>query len=311
MGGVEESVRTFRAMGSDCAVRVIVGDGRAEPLLDRAVDRVIDLEHRWSRFLADSELCQLNDHAGAPVFLSPETFAVISLAIDAWRSTNGRFDPTMLDALVDAGYDRDFDAIVAGSTRTRRAVDGPRPLDRVELDPRSSMVLAPAGLHFDLGGIGKGRAADLVCEQLLDDGAVGACVDLGGDIRFGGATATGEGWTVIVDDPFHPGEDLVALGVATGAIATSSTLKRRWPNADGDAHHLLDPGTAAPARSGLAVVTVLAAEAAWGEAHAKAALVAGADAGRDLIERAGLAALFVGDDGTTATIGTFESFVLA
>lgn len=311
---VEESVRRLRAMGSECEIRVVVGDGRGGPMLDRAVDLVLELERRWSRFRADSELSQLNAHSGAPVFTSPETFALVSLAIDAWGATDGWFDPTLLDAIVARGYDATFDEVAS-----RVAAPPPRAIDvgpgvgpgAIELEPRSSMVLAPAGLHLDLGGIGKGRAADLVLEQLLRDGATGACVDLGGDLRLGGTTAEGTGWVVVVDDPFRPGEDLAVLGVAAGAITTSSTRKRRWETIDGPAHHLLDPWTAMPARSGLSSVTVLAAEAAWGEAHAKAALVAGPVEGRALIERAGLSALFVDDDGHVTEVGDIAAFVIA
>lgn len=310
---VRESVRSFRAMGSECEIRVVVGDHRGEPLLDRAVDLVLDLERRWSRFVEDSELTQLNAHAGAPVFVSPETFAVVALAIEAWRATGGLFDPTLLDALIAAGYDTTFDLLAARGAVATSTTDGDRGdriLDRVELDERSSMVLAPAGLHLDLGGIGKGRAADLVFAQLQDDGVVGACIDLGGDIRLGGTTAEGTGWAVVIDDPFRPGQDLVALGLASGSVTTSSTRRRRWETRDGGAHHLLDPRTGTSTRSGLVAVTVLAAEAAWGEAHAKAALVAGPDEGRALIERAGLSALFIADDGSMSPVGSFAAFVL-
>lgn len=309
------TVRRFRAMGSDCEIRVVVDDDRGEPLLDRAVDLVHDLERRWSRFLPDSELVQLNAHSGAPVFVSPETYALVALAIHAWRATDGFFDPTLLDALVAAGYDSTFDDVVARESVTATGstpidpvrIGGP---DDIELDPRSSMILAPVGLHLDLGGIGKGRAADLVLVQLLEDGATGACVDLGGDLRVGGTTAEGTGWTIVVDDPFRPGEDLAVLGVAAGSITTSSTRRRRWAAVDGDAHHLLDPRTARPSRSGLASVTVLAADAAWGEIHAKAALVAGPVEGRALVERAGLSALFVAEDGTVTEVGAIASFLL-
>ena len=316
---VLETTRDLHAMGSDCSLRVVVGDDRGVPLLDRAVDLVRDLERRWSRFVRESELCQLNEHSGAPVFTSPETVAIVALAIDAWRATDGRFDPTLLDALVDAGYDTTFDDVrargaVAGNERRAVAAHdldrAVHDLDRVEIDRRTSMVHAPAGLHLDLGGIGKGRAADLVFAQLLADGAVGACIDLGGDLRLGGTTAEGTGWAVVVDDPFRPGEDLVTVGVAAGAITTSSTLRRRWPGDVADAHHLIDPTTGAPSRSGLAAVTVLAAEAAWGEAHAKAAVIAGPRDGRALIERAGLSALFVHDDRSTEYVGSFADFVL-
>ena len=306
-----ESSHAFRAMGSDCVVRIVVDDDRAGPILDRVETRMNDLERRWSRFIDNSELSQLNRHAGDPVFVSPEMFSVVSLAIDAWRATDGLFDPTLLDALREAGYDGTFDELADRAPFTVNNLaphsDG---LNSVVLDVRSSLIHGPPGLHFDLGGIGKGHAADLLFAQVMEDGVAGACLDFGGDIRVGGESLEGGGWVIVIDDPLHPGEDLALLGLETGSVTTSSRLRRKWSTTDGEAHHLIDPSTAKPSRSGLAAVTVIAAHAAWGEAHAKAALIAGAVAGRTLLERAGLSGLLVADDGQLITAGKFNDFVV-
>jgi thiamine biosynthesis lipoprotein len=269
------------------------------------------LEQRWSRFLADSEISQLNDHSGAPVFVSQETFELVSLAIDAWRATDGWFDPTMLDALRNVGYDKTFDALAAqGPAVVDDSLTVFGGLDGVDLDARSFLVQTPPGMHLDLGGIGKGHAADLLFAQVIEDGVSGACLDFGGDIRVGGEPAEGRGWVVVVDDPFHPGQDLVSLALSEGSVTTSSRLRRKWSTTKGEAHHLLDPATAEPSESSIAAVTVLAARAAWGEAHAKAALLAGPIAGLRLIEDAGLSALLIADDGTVVPAGEFERFVV-
>ena len=91
-------------------------------LLGDAVALLADIEARWSRFRPDSELSALNAHAGAPVFTSTDTAAVVALALEAWRATGGLFDPTIHDALVASGYDRSFDELVppaAGVARSR------------------------------------------------------------------------------------------------------------------------------------------------------------------------------------------------
>ena len=307
---MHEVSRAFRAMGSDCSIRLVVDGGAGEAILERAIGTVTMLERRWSRFIADSELSQLNAHAGAPVFVSPETFEIVSLAVEAWRVTGGLFDPTMLDALIDVGYDTDFDELA----RRKRSIDighlhaseGPA---GVELDGRSRMIITPPGLHLDLGGIGKGHAADCVFEQVMGEGVVGACLDMGGDVRVGGATIGGGGWAVVIDDPFRPGEDLAVLGVGEGSVTTSSRLRRRWSIGSGEAHHILDPATSSPSASDLASVTVVASRASWGEVYAKAALVAGIERGAALIESAGLSALFVGGDGDTTPVGAFDAFL--
>ena len=313
---MQEQLRRFRALGSECLVRVVVADDdpSGPALLDGAVALLDDIESRWSRFRPESELSALNAHAGSPVFTSADTATVVAMAIEAWRVTGGLFDPTVHDALVASGYDRTFDDIGEADPSPTSAPDHPAtvpgPAD-IEVDERIGLVVLPPGCHLDLGGIGKGRAADLVIDQLIASGAAGACVDLGGDVRVAGLTVGGgDDWVIAVDNPFEPGRDLALLRLAGGAVTTSSSMKRRWSTGSGAAHHLIDPGTGRPAESGLAAVTVVAGAAAWGEVHAKAALIAGVQRGRTLIEDAGMCALLVADDRTVVTAGPMEDFLV-
>src|SRR2546429_593200 len=85
--------------------RPVVAGGRIG-LVSRALALVDGLEARWSRFLADSEVSRLNAAAGQPVSVSADTIKLVSTAVDAWRLTAGRFDPTVLGDVVRAGYDR-------------------------------------------------------------------------------------------------------------------------------------------------------------------------------------------------------------
>ena len=107
-------------------------------------------------------------------------------AVSAWQVTRGRFDPTVLTALENAGYDRTFEAV----DRDRMEPVGPaRPAPGcalIELDRLVRAVRLPAGVRLDLGGIGKGYAADLVATELHRAGAAGVCVNLGGDLRVVG-----------------------------------------------------------------------------------------------------------------------------
>src|SRR5689334_1464261 len=98
---------TFRAMGTYAQIIAVGGPAGLE---SRAQDRVAQLERCWSRFVDDSEISTLNRHAGAPVKVSPDTVELVQRAKDAWRLTNGRFDPTVLGSVIRAGYDRSFEA---------------------------------------------------------------------------------------------------------------------------------------------------------------------------------------------------------
>lgn len=291
----------------------ILAWGERPEAVDRARDLLDALEGAWSRFRPESELSLLNATGGGrPVVVSPRTFALIARAVDAWRRTGGRFDPTGLHAIRTWGYDRDFAELEAGADVDPAgepvAVAVPlRGCAEIELDPMVRAVTLPVGISLDLGGIGKGYAADLVADELTAMGAESVCVDLGGDLRVMGQGPYAGAWETTFDDPELAGR-LGRLRFESGAVATSTRLRRRWRRGTAELHHLLDPATGAPAESGLATVTVLAGEAWWAEVLAKAAFVAGADDGCVLLEAAGVDGVLVGIDGTVTETTGMEGY---
>lgn len=296
--------RAFRVMGTHARILCTGGpDGLAAQ--GEALAR--DLEARWTRFDPTSELMRLNAGAGRPVRVSEPTFALVARAVDAWRRTAGRFDPTGLDALVASGYDRDFESLgdrSGGGEPTVRSTDGdgfvPTRLPgcrNIELDPLVAAVMLPRGVQVDLGGIGKGYAADRVVAALIEAGATGVCADLGGDLRVAGAGPYDGAWTVeFREEPLA--DRYGSLRLATGAVATSTTRRRRWTRDGTTSHHLLDPATGRASRSGLETVTVVGGDAWWAEVLAKAALVAGPAAGAALLVAEEVDGVLVADDGT-------------
>jgi len=301
----------FRAMGTDVEVLALGADADAMAELGAlAADALEAREARWSRFRPESELCRLNAAGGAPVVVSTDTFALIARAVDAWRTTAGRYDPTVLAALEAAGYDRDFDAVArSGAAAVDDGADVPG-CAGVELDDLVSAVRLPADVTLDLGGIGKGFAADEVSAELLGAGVRGVrgvLVNLGGDLRARGDAPAPHGWVVAVDDPLATGRTGL-LAFAEGAVATSTRLRRAWSRGDRALHNLIDPRTGAPARSGLASVTVVAGDAWRAEVLAKAAFVAGRDDGARLVVDAGATGLLVTDDGGVVELPGLATF---
>lgn len=298
----------FRVMGTDAHCIIVGGETDA---LDACEAHLRAIELRWSRFLPDSELMRMNSHPGVPVVVSPDTFSAVQLAVQAWEYTDGVFDPTTYDALIAAGYDRsftEFDATTVITVDDAPAQPAPTPA-AIVFDPVVRAITLPAGVHVDLGGIGKGLAADLVVRALLANGVSGACVNLGGDLCALGTPPDASGWIVELTLPTPD-----ALGGATeiaiphGAVATSSTQVRRWQRTDGDAHHLIDPRTGGPASSDIAVATVLALDAWWAETCAKAIIVTGA---LDVALRNGNAGLIVRTDNTVETFGDFDRYLIS
>jgi thiamine biosynthesis lipoprotein len=299
-------------MGTDAHV-VVVGGPRA--LLQRARRRFELLEARWSRFLPDSDVALLNAAGGAAVTVAPETFEAIRLAIEGWRATAGRFDPTVQRALVAAGYDRTFAAILPD---TPAPAHGPAPGDAgpapgaggIALDAARSQVTLPPGVGIDLGGIGKGHGGDLVVADLLAAGASGACVNLGGDVRVAGQAPGPHGWVVAIEHPARAGEEVARVALADGAVATTTSTARRWRQGGAERHHLIDPATGTQVGPGLAQVSVVAGAGWSAEVLAKAAFVAGPDECLAVLTSAGVAGLALDDAGNlSATPGVEELLV--
>jgi FAD:protein FMN transferase len=280
---------TFRAMGTDAQVIVVGGPAGLE---QRARDRIAELEQRWSRFIDRSEVSALNRNAGAPVKVSPETVELVQRAIDAWRLTGGLFDPTVLGAVIRAGYDRSFEAL--GSTARAGASD--LTLGAGDIEILDDIVRLPHGSGFDPGGLGKGFAADIVAEELQAAGAEGVCVNLGGDVRVCGTNPQGSAWTVAVDHPWCA-DPITRLGITNGAAATSTTLRRRWRVDGEERHHLIDPTTGQPSTSSLNFVTVVTGYAWAAEMLTKAVLLRGVPHHFDVLGSIGGEAITIDDRG--------------
>ncbi|MEW6583900.1 MAG: FAD:protein FMN transferase, partial [Actinomycetota bacterium] len=279
----------FRAMGTDVEVLLDADDPRAAADAAAAVRAcVVRLEQVFSRFLPDSALSRLNRAGGGRA--DPELVELVARAVAARDETGGRFDPTVHDAVLAAGYDRTFEDVARrpGPARPPVACGG-----AVEVDRALGVVRLGRGVRLDLGGIAKGYAVDRAIAAV--DGAGACLVNAGGDLAVTGAPAGGT-WPVAVDTP----EGGRTVGLAWGALATSGRDRRRW---DGGRHHVIDPATGAPSRTDLLRVTVAAESAERAEVLATALLVAGADAARREAEERGLSVLLVPEVGPTIATG--------
>ncbi len=303
--GVPINHRDFTIMGGRGH---LVIHGAGEHLLDQGEARLRDLEAMWSRFLPDSDITRANTSAGTPVAVSADTIAVVQRALDGWRQTDGRFDITMLPALVQIGYTHSALSSVAAPTVPGRVVGLS---GMVMVDAARSTITVPATSALDLGGIGKGFAADLVADELIAAGATGVLVNLGGDLAVRGLPSDDTSWHLGIEDPSAPPKHVSLLRVVSGGVATSGTTVRRWTAPDGQLrHHLIDPTTAQPASTATLTATVLASDCATAEVYASAAMMLDASSAVAMLDQVGLAGLVVGSDGAvhrTITLGAFAA----
>jgi FAD:protein FMN transferase len=295
----------FTAMGTLCTVAVTAErrDGAAASLaLSAAWNEVITCERILSRFDSHSELSALNRNAGTWLQVDERLFDALTAAVQLRSDSDGRFDPTVLPALVALGYDRTFQSL---EPRPRRPNASPAGAS-IELDPLARRARIECNAAVDLGGIGKGFAAARAVDAMWASWPhlPGALVDLGGDIAAVGTPPEGGPWLVSVESPWRPGKSLGTIRVDGGGVATSGPTRRRF-GPDRSFHHLLDPENGEPADRGPLVVTVVARDPAAADAHATA-LAVSEDAREYMHGRPGLGALVVRGPEPPQTIGAID-----
>jgi FAD:protein FMN transferase len=282
---------TARLMGSPCEILI---DGPVD-LIPHGFSRLRQLERTWSRFLPDSELNRLQARRGDWLECSDDLVAALQRCLQMHLETNGLFDPSIRTSLEQLGYDRTFADIVEQASRPDTGPDSGPAFGLAGLQIKDNWVRLAAGLSIDLGGIGKGMAADLVADELIAAGANAAYVSLGGDIHAAGEPVDEHGWRVPL---LHPatGEPIDHHRLFSGALVMSTVAIRRWTRGDAEYHHIIDPRSGRPANTDLVAVAVADRSAARGEALAKAAIIAGSTDGAALLRAADVKAWMISDD---------------
>lgn len=296
--------RTGRAMGTTVQVLVCAPiQNAADALAELGMRRITLLERCWSRFRQDSELNYLNAQAGrGPVEVSHDLAVLVERMVEAWSWTQGAFDPTVLRAMEALGYDRNFSDIPTYGP-SALPITLVRAAGMADVKVRGHHVTLPAHVGVDPGGIGKGLAADIIAEELMNAGPTGVLINLGGDARALG-TYAGEPWEIGIQDDRQDAAPIIAeRHLNDNGVATSSTLRRRWQGR----HHLIDPATGAPTASDVVQATVIAPTAWQAEAMATVALVRGREAFQAWAGTTPYQAHLFGAEGAPVVINTKET----
>lgn len=274
----------------------------AERSLGEALFAAVDAVDRgMSTFRADSELSQLNHHAGdAPFALSPGLAEVLGKAQAVSAASGGAFDVT-IGPLVNAwGF----------GPQARAGVPAPETLARLRarvnwrslaLDARAGNVAkARPDAYVDLSGIAQGYGADRIAAALEARGIGDYLVDVSGEVRARGLNADGVAWRVGIERPDGRARALhYVVPLANRALATSGDYRNFFEQDGRRYSHEIDPDTGAPVAHRLASVSVVHPDCALADAWATALFVLGPVRGREVALAEGLAAYFIarGADG--------------
>ena len=281
-GGVVEPVvtRSMRAIGTTAVIAVTDG-ARVDEGLALLAEDLRSLDAACSRFCPDSELRRLEATGGGhPSAVSSLLFDALDVARAVALQTAGIVDPTIGSALIELGYDRDFDAMDPDGRQVELGVPRPAPgWWHIELDPVARTVMIPAGIHVDLGATAKAWAADRSAQRIAEALDCGVLVNLGGDVAVDGPAPV-DGWPVgIAAECTTPvAETDCVVSLLAGGLATSGTTARSWMRGGRRVHHIIDPWTGEPAPSIWKLVSTTASSCVEANAWSTAAVVWGDDA---------------------------------
>ena len=240
------------------------------------------LERMFSRFRLDSEIYALNQSAGVKCErISPETYEVLSQAVEFSRSSHGMFNAT-IGPLVDL-WDFKNARVIPDEEKIQQVLPKVNYLDLLLDSHARTAKLRKAGQSVDLGGIGKGFASDRFMEILKEYGISSAFSNIGGNVSTLGNKPDGLPWRVGLRHPRQIGL-LGAVEVTGMAVVTSGDYERFFIDQQGRRfHHILNPMTGYPAESGLVSVSVIADSAMTADALSTAVFIAGLESGLDLM----------------------------
>jgi len=142
------------------------------------------------------------------------------------------------------------------------------------------VMLDQPGMQSDLGGIGKGYAADAALQVLEELGIRRALVAASGDLAIGEAPPGKDGWRIGIGDSAR------VVELRDEAVSTSGA-SAQFVEIDGQRYsHIVDPVTGIGLRNA-GVVTVMARRGIDADSLATAASVMGQVGGAELIARRG------------------------
>lgn len=254
------------------------------------------LEEILSTWIPESELSRVNAGAGrTAVEVSPETIEVLEHSIEMARLTEGGLNIAIGPAVEAWNVSRE------GRIPSQAELDAVRPflhLENLQLDKASRTVfLRKPGMRVDIGGIGKGYAADLAADVMKHAGATAGVVAISGDIKTFGRMPDGERFVFGIEHPRKEGALLGRLELEDEAVSTAGDYQRYFMKDGVRYHHILDPRTLQPARA-CQSVTVVAKDGVLADGLDTGIFVMGPEKGMALIESLdGVEGVIVGGEG--------------
>jgi thiamine biosynthesis lipoprotein len=301
-------VESRPAMGTKFTIYLYATDqGTAAAAFGAAFEEIERVEQDLSNYRPTSELSRINRTAGhQSITTDPETFRLLQIALGYGAKTGGAFDVTVGPLMRAWGffggqgkYPADVELAKARSHVGWR---------HVVLDAQNrTLRFDEDGVELDLGGIGKGYAAERVAEVLRDAGIKAALVDGGSSTIYAlGAPPGKSGWRVRIPRPGDSRHTLAVVSLRDTSLSTSGSYEKFF-RVNGHVYcHIMDPRTGKPVEDMLQT-TVIAPSATDSDALSTSVFVLGPVRAKPLLRAMpGTGALWVEGQAAASRVVTWR-----
>ncbi len=301
--------------GTDFAMDTVVSETlytTGEDITTDVVSALKDVEENlisWTK--EGSQIYQINQNAGSTTTVSEETASYLKQILELSKASDGAMDPTMGKIIRLWDIDGE-DPHVPAEDELNSLLENVG-YEKVTLDGND--VTMPEGVTLDLGAAGKGIGCDAARKILdADEDVTGMILNLGGSsVMSYGSKPDGSAWQVAVTDPRDTEGDYLGVVTLNGTefLSTSGDYEKYFTEDGVRYHHILDPSTGYPARSGLTSVTVVCDNGLDADGLSTACFVLGREKAEALLKEYDADGLFVDDSGHVwLTEGMKERFQL-
>lgn len=271
---MQETAKTQFVMNT---VATITADGNSDSVIDKAFERVLEIEKHMSSHSDTSDL--------ATGKLNLDTSFVISKGIGYGKISAGCFDIT-IKPLCDLWDINGDNPIVPSQEEIDKAL---QLVDYKKISLYDGTLALPEGMALELGAIAKGYAADEACRILRENGIENGLVDLGGNIVALGTKNVG------VRNPLseNNGDYFGILKITDCAVATSGGYERYFEQNGQKYHHIFDPETGYPVKTDILSATVIAEKAIDADCWSTILFSAGTEKAKEYIDEYNLNAILL------------------
>ena len=282
-------------MGTWYNVKIVSANNVNRDILSDKIDVVLsDINGLMSTYEPDSELSRFNQlPINTPMVLSPDTVAVLKMALDLSAKTDGAFDVTVGPVVNLWGFGPDGrlkNKPSETAINTALSQVGYKAL----VWHSDNQLSKTKPVYVDLSAIAKGFAVDKVAEMLREQGYSRYLVDIGGELLAGDEKAPGQDWKVAVEQPdAYQRAIQKVIALRQMGVATSGDYRNFYEFDGVRFSHTIDPRTGSPVVHTLASVSVLHSSVAYADGLATALMVLGVEQGYDLASKLGISAYFI------------------